>query len=86
MPIYLHTSIEFRSFVRLAEHDTRIETDTKHEDIKITRSEPHKDYDGLTYDILMVYLEKDVTFRGESTKTIRLNLNSNDNFVSFLSL
>lgn len=61
---------KFRSFVRLAEHDKRIDTDTKHEDVKVTKSTPHKEFDGLTNDILMLYLEKDVTFRGKAKEKL----------------
>lgn len=60
--------INFRSFVRLAEHDKRTDKDTKHEDVKVTKIESHKHFDGLTNDIALLYLEKDVTFRGESKK------------------
>lgn len=49
----------------MGEHDTRTDKDTKHEDIKITKTKSHDDYDGLTNDIAMLYLEKDVTFKGE---------------------
>lgn len=52
--------------MRLAEYDTRTDKDTKHEDVKVTRVSSHKEYDGLINDIMILYLERDVTFTGES--------------------
>lgn len=52
--------------MRLNEYDTRTDKDTKHEDVKIARTAPHKDYDGLINDITIVYLERDIKFTGES--------------------
>lgn len=69
-----HCQSPLLKFVRLAEHDTRTQTDTKHEDVKVTRFVPHKEYDGLIHDILMLYLERDVTFTA-SIRPICLPIN-----------
>lgn len=61
-----HCQSPLLKFVRLAEYDTRTDKDTKHEDVQISRVVPHENYDGLIHDILMVYLEHDVKFTGES--------------------
>lgn len=55
-------------------HHTKNPSDTKHEDINVKRTESHKEYDGLSNDIAMLYLEKDVTYRGESKNEILLKL------------
>lgn len=54
-----------KSFVRLAEHDTRTDEDTKHKDVRVIRSTRHANFDLYVNDIGMLYLEHDVEFGGE---------------------
>lgn len=56
-----------RYFVRLGEYDTRDENDGPHEDIEISLSVPHEEYnDALKInDIALLYLVRHVAFKGE---------------------
>lgn len=56
---------KLKCFVRLAEHDTTTDEDTKHVDIWVIRSERHINYDFYVNDIGILYLEHDVEFGGE---------------------
>lgn len=72
---------QFRTFVRLGEHDVRHTHDGKHQDVKVVESTPHPKYNrtSLKTDIAMLRLEHDVEFTRELnfvhfTKMNRLNV------------
>lgn len=52
--------------MRLGEHDTRTESDGKHEDISVAAVKQHPKYSSMysIYDIGVIYLAHDVTFTG----------------------
>lgn len=53
--------------VRLGEHDLSTPNEARHEDVRVTRAEPHSGYDkNLSInDIAMLYLARDVKFTGK---------------------
>lgn len=56
-----------RTFVRLAEHDIGTQSDGTHEDILISKTVKHGQYneESKVNDIAMIYLERHVEFSGE---------------------
>lgn len=63
---------KLKPFVRLAEHDTRNDEDTKHKDVQVIRTERHANYDFYINDIGMLYLEHDVEFSGKLKSTLKI--------------
>lgn len=59
-----------RYFARLGEYDTKDENDGPHEDIEISSSVSHEEFDDplKINDIALIHLVRDVVFKGELTQ------------------
>lgn len=64
--------------VRLGEHDLKTENDGRHEDVRVTHGDAHRDYDKVLgiNDIAIVYLAKDVKYNGKLINCSLLHFSS----------